>query len=241
MKKQLLTGALAVSTLAVAAFAQISPAQALGAFKFTNIQSNNVSGDNIVNYFSFDVNAESTSQVGFTFFNKGSLFPDKPTITGVFFDQINPTNSPLSSIVSATGTDVNFTTQTCTNNAGGCNFAQGANVVPRFTTNFVARASAPAPTNGVDPNETLKVLFNLASGKTVNDVIDALRQPNPQLNIGLRVQEIGSNGQASDSYLSFVPATPPAPIPTPALIPAALGMSAALLRKKNQEEEAGKA
>jgi hypothetical protein len=132
----------------------------------------------------------------------------------------------------------------------GVNFAQGAspgnlpdhnNISPSFeaSAGFLVDAGNGAPTDGVNPGEQLRIVFDLGYGKTFADVIAALALPSPHttipednwLRIGIHVVAFANGG--SESFVNI-----PVPEPATMLISALglLGMGAAgrkrIFRKK---------
>ncbi|GAB4369435.1 MAG: hypothetical protein Kow00121_09360 [Elainellaceae cyanobacterium] len=240
--KKLLSGALVAGTMAIGFLGQVSSAEAATMFQFTNIFTANGSPadgqsgatDSYAQYFGFDVLNTSATQVTFKIYNNTPTTSPigtttTPTITDIFFDQSDALSSYLSGIVSATGSNntVQYSTKSCTGNTGpgnnGCNFPQGNNI--NWDTDFVALASNPSVQNGVDPTESVSILFNLATGRNYQDVLNAIASTT-NLRVGIHVQELP--GGASDSFVS---------VPTPALLPGLIGMGVAAMRKKKREEE----
>lgn len=148
--------------------------------------------------FSVAVDAIGTTQVVFDFFNAG---PYASSITQIYFD-------------GTTGFfDQNYD-PSMINNGPGVSFSWGAappnlpggnSISPAFNAVFSAESNNPPPANGVNPGETVGLVFDLSAGKTYNDIIAALNAAS--LRIGLHVQAMGtSNGSESFVNIPVVPA-----------------------------------
>ncbi len=144
------------------------------------------------------------NQVLFTFANSG---PDASLITDVYFD-----DGTLLGIAGLIDSDDNYLGAF---GDPGVDFSQGAappnlpggNSLPipfETTAGFLADADPPPAMRGVDPGETLGVVFNLQGGGTLADIL--LELTNGDLRIGIHVQGYASGG--SESFVNF-------PIPEP--------------------------
>lgn len=235
MNKQLLTGAVAVGTLAIGSLLQAAPAEALNltTFGFRNI-TNNKPIDAAIGESQLFVDVLETTnsnQVRFNFRNVGPL---ASSITDVYFDDGELLS--IAQIINSSGVDFS-------QGASPGNLPGGNTINFQTTAGFSTDSNSPVQPNGVNPGEVLGVLFNLQNGKTFNDVINAMNLSllNPDkdilggLRIGIHVQ--GFQGGGSESFVNSTP-IPSTPIPTPALLPGLLGMSVAALRKKKQGMEA---
>src|SRR5215510_170447 len=87
------------------------------------------------------------------------------------------------------------------NNGAGVAFALGGSPPDMpggtnvgFVSDFRVGANSPAPTNGLNPGETLSLVFNLNSS-TFTDVINALNSG--ALRVGLHVISIGTAATSS--------------------------------------------
>ena len=152
---------------------------------------------------SVDVTNEDvgSNQVLFTFWNSG---PDACSIAEVYFD-----DGSLLSLSELYDKD----------NHGdpGVDFEEGANpsnlpnwdnAVPPFiaTAAFSSQANHPAPKKGVNPGESLGILFNLQGGQDYDDVLAELA--NGDLRIGIHVTAfVLGEGE------SFINNPTPTPIP----------------------------
>ena len=126
-------------------------------------------------------------QVLFTFDNIG---PEVSSITDVYFDD----SSLLSSIASIDNSDpgVSFSQLASPGNLSG-----GNNLSPPFITtgDFSADSDPPVQPNGVNPGESLGIVFNLQGGSIFNDVIDEINSRS--FRVGIRVQGFADGGSES--------------------------------------------
>ena len=136
------------------------------------------------------------NQAKFTFNNSG---PAAMSITDVYFD--DGTLLGIASIVNGTG--VNFSQGATPGNLPGAN---GISPAFQTTAGFSADSNPPVQPNGVNPGESLTIIFNLLPGKTFADTISALTTPTPtnKLRIGIHVQGFANGG--SESFVHLVPA-----------------------------------
>lgn len=138
------------------------------------------------------VSGPTSTQALFTFTNIG---PSPLSLTDVYFD-----DGTLLGIAAIT-------------NGIGVRFSQGAtpmnlpggNVISFDTTQgFSADSDAPVQPNGVNPGETLGILFNLQSGRSFVDVNNDLATG--ALRIGLHVQGFANGG--SESFVNIASPVP---------------------------------
>jgi hypothetical protein len=136
-------------------------------------------------------------QVAFTFTNVGA---SASSITDVYFD--DGTLLGIASI--GNGAGVSFS-----QGASPGNLPAGNNATPPFvaTSGFTADSDPPAQPNGVNPGETLTIVFDLQGGGTLADVLAELGDG--RLRIGVHVQGFASGG--SESLVNT-------PLPEPALL-----------------------
>jgi len=138
-----------------------------------------------------DVTDAGADQVLFTFNNSG---PAASSIADVYFD-----DGALLGIASViNGTGVNFSQGAAPGNLPAGNMASPPFVA---TTGFTADSNPPTQPNGVNPGETLGILFDLQTGLTFADVLTDLGDAS--LRIGIHVQGFDTGG--SESFVNFVP------------------------------------
>jgi len=139
--------------------------------------------------------------IGTLFFEDGALLE----IVSIIDDPSNSTNP------------VDFVTPL---NPASKNFPAGGTLYPPFqTTAHLWSTNDGTVANGVNPGETVGIVFNLKNDKTFADVITALdlglTNPNPggdtSLRIGVHVQNLGDSGAYSDSFILT-------PIPTSVIL-----------------------
>ena len=171
------------------------------------VQNDSGNAGAITAQLSLDVTEYGVDQVLFTFSNAGPL---DSSITGIYFD-----DGALLEIAFVDNSDlgVNFI-----NPATSPKELTGANNVdPPFetSTGFSAQSTAPPYHDGVNPGESVGIVFNLAEGYDFDDIIAAIalgfgypEDPDDEddpwftnsLRIGVNVQGIGPNDE-SDSYI----------------------------------------
>lgn len=158
-------------------------------FTFVNITDNN-SFDAAMGeaQLSVDVEAEGPTQVRFTFRNVG---PDALSVTDVYFDDGSLLG--IAQIIDSDG--VNFS-----QDASPPDLPGGETLTPPFevTEGFSADSDPAVVQNGINPGETLVIIFDLQSGKIFLDVLGDL--DSGALRIGLHVQGYDSGG--SESYVN---------------------------------------
>ncbi|KPK75542.1 MAG: hypothetical protein AMJ79_10985 [Phycisphaerae bacterium SM23_30] len=188
--KFLLILVVAVSLLAVLD----KPADATLSFRFYNITNNNAADAGIGEYLFVDVTDPEgeEEQVLFTFRNES---PVPSSICDVYFD-----DGALFGIASIDNDDpgVSFTQLANPGDLPG-----GNNIDPPFVTTegFSADSDSPVQAMGVNPGETLGILFVLQDGSVFQDVVNDLYSE--ALRIGIHVQ--GFDGGGSESFVN-VPA-----------------------------------
>lgn len=142
----------------------------------------------------------AAGQVAFTFANSG---PNAASITDLYF-----TDGSLLAIASiVNGSGVSFS-----EGATPGNLPAGNDASPPFTAGLTADSNPPVQPNGVNPGETLAIVFDLQSGRTLSDVLAELADG--RLRVGLHVQGFASGG--SESFVNT-------PLPEPAAL-ALLGL-----------------
>lgn len=147
-----------------------------------------------------DVLNYGANQTLFQFTNIGA---DSSSIADIYFD--DGTLLGIAQINNSSG--VSFSALATPGNLPGAN-----NATPDFVTTagFSADSDAPVSLNGVNPGETLGILFDLQAGKTFGSVIDALTLAGAPggLRIGLHVQSFGNGG--SESFINVATPVPEA-------------------------------
>jgi hypothetical protein len=135
-----------------------------------------------------DVTDPGGGQVLFTFSNSG---PDPASITDVYFDDgsllgiASIINTPVAVVFSA--------------GASPSNLPAGSSISPPFVSTFSADSDSPVVARGVNPGESLGILFDLQGGQTFADVLAELADGT--LRIGIHVQSIGE-GAGSESFVA---------------------------------------
>jgi hypothetical protein len=173
--------------------------------------------------FSVDVvgDAANSTSVSFYFHNSG---PIASAVSEIYFDDgtLLSLSSVINSVVGTTGF----------NNDGSANpdnLPAGNSITPPFAASAGFSTDAQGnPSLGLNPGETMAMVFALQTGRTYTDTIAALNTgvnaPTGvnDLRIGLHVRAIGTEGN-SDSFVSWA-GTPPE-VPEPAeFAMAALGV-----------------
>jgi hypothetical protein len=159
---------------------------------FNIITSNNTTHTAIgENQLFVDVADYGSSHVLFTFRNIG---PQPSSICDVYFR-----DGSLLGISSLIDRDDN-------NGDSGVDFSPGSNPNhlpgsdwPHMTDSFTADSDSPVQPNGVNPNESLGVIFSLQSGQNFDDVIRELISR--ELEIGIHVQSLEGNPD-SEAYIN---------------------------------------
>jgi hypothetical protein len=161
-----------------------SPARGL-AFGFDCI-TNNLAGDCAIGeaQLTVDVTDPGNDQILFTFHNAG---PDPASITDVYFD-----DGSLLAIASILGSPPGVA---FSEGASPPNLPGGNGVSPPFVTGFSVDSDPPTVASGVDPGESLGILFDLQAGRTFADVLAELEDGT--LRIGIHVQGFASGGSES--------------------------------------------
>ncbi|MHC4597299.1 MAG: hypothetical protein ACYS19_20430 [Planctomycetota bacterium] len=201
-------------------------------YGFAPISNNSTVSGQMAQQLSLEVTDPGGGQVLFTFYNDGPL--------SSIYDVPAPMDSSAADVYFDDGALVKLALILDVDNYPavypGVDFDQiatppdlpgGNSIVPPFdvTADFSADAENPAPSNGINPGESLGILFDLASGKTFANVIDALNVGfNPgtyytgsglydgwtelNLRIGVRVINYGEDNEFSDGFiLTPIPAS----------------------------------
>jgi hypothetical protein len=161
-------------------------------YSFSSNCSNNLAGDVLIgqNQLNVDVTNPGANQVLFTFTNTG---PSASSITDIYFDDGSLLG--IASIVESPPS-VDFGIGASPPNLPDANNCPG----PDFATTagFSADSESPTQPSGVNPGESVGILFNLQAGKTFADVINDLNSG--ALRIGIHVQGFASGG--SESFIN---------------------------------------
>ena len=175
----------------------VLPANAL-VYTFDNITNNNAADVAIgEDQLWVEVPDAGSGQVLFTFGNTG---PYASSICDVYFD-----DGTLLGIASIDNTDtgVSFSQDASPGDLPG-----GNEISPSFvcTAGLSVDSDSPTQPNGVNPGETLGIIFDLQTGLVFNDVLQALNSGD--LRIGIHVQGFDSEG--SESFINGAPVPEPA-------------------------------
>ncbi|MBW2540162.1 MAG: hypothetical protein JRE27_11230, partial [Deltaproteobacteria bacterium] len=145
-----------------------------------------------------DVTDPGAGQVLFTFGNTGL---EDCSIADVYFD--DGTLLKLASLIDADENGGDSGVDFSQDKTSPGNLPAGESIYPFFVTTagFLADSDSPVQPNGVNPGETLGVMFSLQGSQTYNDTIAALGDGS--LRIGIHVQGFASGG--SESFVNTVP------------------------------------
>ena len=156
-----------------------------------------------------DVTDSGNNQVLFTFLNIG---PSPSIITNIYFEEgATPPLMNIDTIINTPGT-VRFTeitTSSIGGPPGGANIGWNNNA-----TEFRVDPANPAPTWGINPFESLGILFDLSSTYTFANVISDLNSKDWR--IAFHVQGFLDDG--SDSFVINGPVNTPVPEPSVMLL-----------------------
>jgi len=148
-----------------------------------------------------DVNDIGSGQVEFVFRNTG---PDASSITDIYFDDDVPLMyfSSFDYITSGVLYTVGATPGV---------LPGGNDPLYTFSSDYDYDSAAPVQPNGVNPGESLGLIFNLGASYLYQDIISALDSSN--MRVGIHVQGFASGG--SESFIN-TPSDPNVPVPEPA-------------------------
>jgi len=131
---------------------------------------------------SVDVSDAGGGKVAFKFVNSG---PSASSITAVYFDA----DELFAGMSIVNGSGVRFSLGATPRNLPG-----GKDI--SFNASLAADSDSPTQPNGVNPGESLTVLFDLANGQTYQDVLYALHG-GVDLRTGIHVQAFSGGGSES--------------------------------------------
>lgn len=205
-KRFLSAAALAACALA----AGVAQASVIGFQCITNTSAANCATG--ASQLGVSVTGPSAGKVLFTFTNIGA---QASSIADLYWE-----GGPLASMANANYShvgQVSFSQYATPKNLPG-----GNSITPKFVTTpgLSAGSKAPVQPNGVNPGESLSVLFNLQPGRDYTDVLAALDAAHLNrpggMRIGIHVQGFGNGG--SESFINVPQPVHVAPVPVPASI-----------------------
>lgn len=176
-------------------------------FGFDNITNNDV-GDAAIGeaQLAVDVTDEGNGQVLFMFTNIG---PAASSITDIYFDDDVPLLT-FDSFIESAGVDFGI-------GASPGNLPGGNDPLYSFSSNYAYDSEPRVQPNGVNPGESLGLLFTMNTGVTFESLISSMNSQ--MFRIGLHVQGFARGG--SESFINTPnnpppePTNPPAPVPEP--------------------------
>lgn len=179
-------------------------------FGFENI-TNNSAGDAAIGeaQLAVDVSAVGANQALFTFTNSG---PAASSIADIYFDD-DALMLTFNSFIESAG--VSFDVGASPGNLPG-----GNDPLYSFSSNYDYDSNNPVQPNGINPNESLGILFTMNSDTTFDSLITAMNSG--AFRVGIHVQGFATGG--SESFINTpnvppVPTTPPpAPVPEPTTV-----------------------
>jgi hypothetical protein len=207
--------------------------------QFGIVENNSGIAGSIASQLSLNITDAGSNQVLFLFSNAGPL---ASSITDIYFE--DGTLLGLATIFDKDVDPVVYAGVDFDQPVSPSSLPGGATLNPAFTATaaFSVDSASPIKVNGINPGESLGLLYTLQSGLTFSDAITAINtgftSPDPSLydnkgnllhagttlRIGLHVQGVGQNGDYSDSFILT-------PIP-PSVIIGILGLFVGILGLK---------
>ncbi|WP_241537539.1 PEP-CTERM sorting domain-containing protein [Cyanobacterium aponinum] len=198
---------------------------------FVNKSNNNPSQVDVASQLSVDVSENGDGKIVFNLKNEGSI---TSKINQVYFGK-QPNFSNLLTFFDFGNKE----------EIDGVDFVQGSSPPNpqggiNWVDDFSAQRDTPQPQKKAIANgESLEFIFNLASGKSFDDVLNGFSSDPTTLAIGLHVQGIGDSGKSD--WFETTQFTPPQPVPEPLTILGtglALGLGGLFKSKQKQKLEA---
>jgi len=233
MKNKFLTGALVAGTMAIGALGQVDPAEAL-TFNGTSaiVGTGDVGQSFTVNLDENYINSQLSTAVSSTAKFTLNSFTSTTTSAQAVFEIVATNTSSLVSRLSVLGFDVNpnVASASVTGVFNTTGSGQAANLGPLevcFKDGGGTNNCSGGGSGGISQG-TSGTLFATLNFNTITQL-----QQFTLDNFGVRYQSI------SGSTLGDSGTGRPNPIPTPALLPGAIGMGIAAFRKKKREQDQG--
>jgi hypothetical protein len=188
-------------------------------YSFVNITGNSATNAQVgEDQLAVEVSDSGSSQVLFNFTNSG---PEDCSITQIYFEDSLGLLDDVDSLIESSGVD--FVIDSSPGNLPGGNTIS-------FVENYEVKPAPPVAPNGINPGESLGVVFNLADSFTYDDIIASL--DDGFMRIGMHVQSFSDEG--SESFVNNGRDNPV--IPAPGAISLALvGISIARLLRKGSK------
>ena len=192
---------LACATVLAAGVVVLAPSARATPITFNQCVTDNNAGDCAIAFdqISLDVTSGGGNKVLFDFANTGS---EMLTLARIYFDD----GSLMELLSISNGGGVNFTFDPF---PGPNDLPGGQNALDVFgnpdpfvtTLGFLSGATAPPPTNGLEPGENVVLTFKLNGGQNIDDIIAELGDGT--LRVGVHMINFASGG--SESLITLVP------------------------------------
>jgi hypothetical protein len=205
----------AVSSVLIAVFS----ASADMIYQFENITNNSASNAAIGELqLSMKVSDDiANKQVIFTFINTGT---EASSICDIYFDDNPPAELVFQGFRYPTS-GVTFTIGAHPSDLpGGQDYA--------FTSDYSYDSKNPVQSNGINPGESLSLVFNYTNGNDYSSIVSAINSSN--IDVGIHVQGFSDGG--SESFINSVPVPEPAPLGFLITGILCLGASSGIRRRK---------